>query len=160
MTQVPTDIAQRGIAGRGILLDYRDYALRKGIQYSPFETYAITLEDLKVIAKEEKVTFKTGDILLIRTGWTEEYNKLREGEKYALSQRAIRASCGVDASEAMLKWHWENQFSAIASDTVAYEVWPSPRQLGVSAHEVCFIIFASFGIDARCQDIDLLTIPL
>lgn len=36
----------------------------------------------------------------------------------------------------MIQWHWENQFAAVASDTVAYEAWPSPRPAGVALHEV------------------------
>lgn len=130
------DIAQKGLVGRGLLLDWRRYAEKKGIRYSPFEQHAIKLEELLEVAEEEKVNFEVGDILVIRTGWTLEYERLSDQEKLALTDRQVRAACGVDASKAMLKWHWDNRFAAVASDTVAYEVWPSPRPFGVACHEV------------------------
>ncbi|GAB7336651.1 hypothetical protein MBLNU13_g10335t1 [Cladosporium sp. NU13] len=130
------NIARCGIAGRGVLLDWRRYAMAKGIKYSPFERHAITLAELKAVAKLQQVDFQPGDILLIRTGWVEEYNKLDPKAKSELPDREVRASCGVQASYEMLKWHWDNAFAAVASDTVAYEVWPSPREIGISIHEV------------------------
>lgn len=48
----------------------------------------------------------------------------------------MRSSCGVEASDATIRWHWDNAFAAVASDTVTYEAWPSPRPWGVSMHEV------------------------
>lgn len=130
------DIAQRGLVGRGVLLDWRRYAEKKGIDYSPFQQHAITLEELLEVAETQKVSFQAGDILIIRTGWTVEYDKLSDEAKIALSTRQVRAACGVEASKAAMKWHWDNRFAAVASDTVAYEVWPSPRPYGVAMHEV------------------------
>ena len=119
-----------------MLLDWRSYALRKKIKYSPFETHEIPLSELLEVAKIQGTEFKRGDMLLIRTGWTEEYMKLSSEAQIALAERTIRASCGVQASYEMLKWHWDMAFSAVASDTNAYEAWPSPRPWGVSCHEV------------------------
>lgn len=138
------NIAQKGIAGRGVLLDWRSYAVRKGIQYSPFESYSILLSELLEVAAEEQVQFRPGDILLIRSGWTEEYQKLCDSRKEALGGREDRTFCGVEASRESIKWHWDNQIAAVAGDTVAYEVWPSPRLWGVSMHEVRAPRCASF----------------
>lgn len=125
--------------------------MQRGIRYSPFEQHAITLDELLEVAEIQQVEFRFGDILLIRTGWTHlhsddnplickgwthEYDKLSEKAKVNLSKREIRASCGVEASREAIKWHWDNRFAAVASDTVAYEVWPSPRTWGVAMHEV------------------------
>lgn len=131
-----TDVARGGIASRGVLLDWRRYAVAKSIRYSPFERHAITLDELKEVANLQGVEFQPGDILIIRTGWTEEYHQLDAKTRAELPDREVRASCGVEASRAMLKWHWDNAFAAVASDTVAYEVWPSPRKIGVAIHEV------------------------
>ncbi|KAF2093849.1 hypothetical protein NA57DRAFT_68897 [Rhizodiscina lignyota] len=130
------NMAQHGIVGRGVLLDWRAYALRKGIKHSPFERHAIPLNELLEVAQEENVNFQPGDILVVRTGWTEEYYKLSDDDKIGLPVREMRASIGVEASEEAFKWHWDNQFAAVASDTVAYEAWPSPRPWGVAMHEV------------------------
>ncbi|RDL34696.1 Uncharacterized protein BP5553_07824 [Venustampulla echinocandica] len=130
------NIAQKGIAGRGVLLDWRHYALKYKIKYSPFEAHAIPLSQLLEVAAEQNVQFCPGDILLIRSGWLEEYNKLTTHEQDALGRREKRTFCGVEASRDSIKWHWDNAFAAVAGDTTAYEAWPSLKPWGVSIHEV------------------------
>lgn len=130
------NVAKRGIVARGVLLDWCRWAERKGVVYSPFERFAIPLWQLEDVAKEQKVEFREGDVLIVRTGWTAAYSALSLEEKLALPEREVRASCGVEASVEALKWHWDHGFAAVASDTVAYEVWPSPREAGFSMHEV------------------------
>ncbi|KUJ22187.1 uncharacterized protein LY89DRAFT_768518 [Mollisia scopiformis] len=128
--------AQHGIVGRGVLLDWRTYAIQNNIKYSPFESHPIPLSELLTVAEEQKVIFEHGDILLIRSGWTEEYLKLSPEEQRQLSSREKREFVGVDASREMIKWHWDNGFSAVAGDTNAYEVWPPTKPWGVACHEV------------------------
>lgn len=130
------NMAQRGIVGRGVLLDYRSWAVERGTQYSPFTSHAIQLSQLLEVARSQGVRFQPGDILLIRTGWTERYNAMTPPEQIALAEREKRAFVGVEASREMIKWHWDRRFAAVASDTNAYEVWPPTRPWGVSCHEV------------------------
>ncbi|KAK5033584.1 hypothetical protein LTS07_003889 [Exophiala sideris] len=131
------NMARHGIVGRGVLLDWREYAKRKGIKYSPFASHAIPLKQLLEVAESQRVDFLPGDILLIRTGWTEEYDKLTNDEKMHLGRREQRCFVGVEASEEMIRWHWDRQFAAVASDTNAYEVWGLPsKPFGVACHEV------------------------
>lgn len=127
-----------------MLLDWRAYAQRHKIDYSPFTSHAIPLRELQAVAQDQGVTFKSGDILLIRSGWLEEYHKLTDDEKDALGLRERRESCGVEASEEAIRWHWDNSFAAVASDTVAYESWPSSKPFKVSMHEVRYI-FRNYG---------------
>ncbi|KAH8894381.1 hypothetical protein GQ53DRAFT_859245 [Thozetella sp. PMI_491] len=128
--------ARRGIAGRGVLLDWRSWALRQGIEYSPFEAHPIPLSELKAVAKEQGVDFHPGDILLVRSGWIDEYNKLSIAQKTDLAHREVRSFVGVEDSREMLEWHWDMQFAAVAGDTNAYEAWPPSRSWEVSCHEV------------------------
>ena len=129
-------MAQNPIATRGVLLDWYEYAQREGFELRPFTNQPIRLAELLEIAREQQVNFRPGDVLLIRTGWTDAYFKLTDVEKEHLGGRDDRASCGVEATEAAIRWHWENGFAAVASDTVAYEAWPSPKPWGVCMHEV------------------------
>ncbi|KAH0158432.1 hypothetical protein KCU90_g9495, partial [Aureobasidium melanogenum] len=66
--------AVHGIAGRGILLDYRGYAHKKGINYDPYEYYPISFEELKHCAADQGIDIrpaaqggdiKIGDILFV-----------------------------------------------------------------------------------------------
>ncbi|KAK5735754.1 hypothetical protein LTR17_007926 [Elasticomyces elasticus] len=129
-------MAQRGVAGRGVLLDWRAYAQQHGIEYSPFSRHCVPLSELQAVIASQGIELRAGDILLIRTGWTQEYNALSTKEKVDLAGRPERTFVGVEASKEMLAWHWTNQFAAVASDTNAYEVWPPTRPCGVSCHEV------------------------
>ncbi|KXS18166.1 hypothetical protein M427DRAFT_53999 [Gonapodya prolifera JEL478] len=120
--------AQRGIAGRAVLLDYRRWALKNGIQYSPGTNHEITLANLKKVAEDQGVTFKTGDILLIRSGWIEWYESLSqvEREKYAAITEIEIA--GLENTVEMLQWLWNNHFGAVAGDQTALEcVGPLPE---------------------------------
>lgn len=119
-------------------IDWYSYVQREGIPHAPFKNQSIPLSDLLQISKEKGLQFRQGDILLIRTGWTAAYHQLTEEEKEALGGRDDRASCGVEATEETIRWHWEQGFAAVASDTVAYEAWPSSKPWGVSIHEVIF----------------------
>jgi kynurenine formamidase len=94
------------------------------------------LSELLAVARAQQVEFRPGDILFVRTGWLKIYQSLSKDEQIALPQRTVRSSCGVEASEEAIRWHWTNAFAAVASDTVAYEAWPSAKSWGVSMHEV------------------------
>lgn len=70
--------AEHGIAGRGVLLDYRGYAEAKGIQYDPFDYYPISFEELYHCGKHQGIDIrpaaqggdiKIGDMLFVRAGW-------------------------------------------------------------------------------------------
>ncbi|KAF2160105.1 hypothetical protein M409DRAFT_29402 [Zasmidium cellare ATCC 36951] len=128
--------AQTGIVARGVLLDWYRYALKKGIEFSPLDSHRIPLWQLQEVAREQGVTFRQGDVLIIRTGWTVAYSALSHDEKLALPYRDPRTACGLEASKEFLKWHWENGFAAVASDTVAYEAMPFIRPAGACMHEV------------------------
>ncbi|KAI3390620.1 hypothetical protein diail_9082, partial [Diaporthe ilicicola] len=128
-------IARRGITGQGVLLDWAAYAQDNDIKHSVFEAHAIPLPQLLEVARHQQTSFRAGDILFVRTGWLRQYRKLSPDEQ-ALPSRATRSSCGVEASEDMIRWHWDNAFAAVASDVPAYEAWPSSRPAGVALHEV------------------------
>lgn len=157
-----------------MLLDWATYAEHMCINTtSPFESFNIPLSELKAVAAHQGTTFCSGDILFIRTGWLKAYQSLNLEEQAALPHRKARTSCGVEASEEMMEWHWENQFAAVASDTVAYEAWPSCRPAGVALHEVFLSgwgmpIGESFDLERlaeKCKDNNrwsffLISIPL
>ncbi|KAL3480558.1 putative cyclase [Aspergillus californicus] len=149
------NIAENPIITRGVLLDWYSYALRNNLPHAPFSNQAIPLDQLLEVAREQHVTFRRGDILLIRTGWTAAYTKLSDEEKERLGGRDDRASCGVEATAESIRWHWEQQFAAVASDTVAYEVWPSPKLWGVCMHEV---LLSGWGMPiGECWDLEELS---
>lgn len=59
---------KKGIVGRGVLIDFVEYAIAHGIDYDPTSRYAISLPQIKEIARAANVEFRQGDILFVRTG--------------------------------------------------------------------------------------------
>jgi hypothetical protein len=85
----------------------------------------VELDQLKAIVKQHNITFKSGDVLLVRVGFTEEYNKLSEAEMKAFPERANPGFLGLVANEEMFRFLWDNEFSAIASDSPSCERSPT-----------------------------------
>lgn len=125
-------LARKGIAGRAVLLDFRRWAIKNGIEYDPLSRYEITVQHLDEVAKDQGVAFKEGDILLIRSGFTEAYLKASEKVQESLSGKAY--ACGLKSCDETLEWVWNHHFSTVAGDTVAFEAWP-PTALDASLRE-------------------------
>ncbi len=107
-----------------MLLDYATWAESKGIAVSHFTTSSIPVSCLQEIAKSQNVTFRQGDILLIRTGWIREYEKLSDSKCQELAALRPPGSIGVESSEATLRWIWDEGFAAVAGDQLTMEAWP------------------------------------
>lgn len=117
---------ERHLAGRGVLLDWRWHALCRGIEYSPFSKYSITIEELKAIASYSGIEFTPGDILLVRTGWMAEFITLTDVQKEVVYKSDVGECCGVENSEDSTEWHRDMGFRAVITDSRKYEVWPPP----------------------------------
>lgn len=75
------DIATHPIVTRGVLLDWYSYAIKYNIPHAPFTNKHIPLNQLLEVAQEEGIIFRKGDVLLLRTGWTDAYYKLLRKKK-------------------------------------------------------------------------------
>jgi len=85
---------------------------------------SVKLEELLACAKHQDVTFKEGDILIVRFGWTKAYLALDEEGRVEWSKRRPVTLIGVQTSKEMAEWLWNTGFSAVAADTVAFERQP------------------------------------
>lgn len=112
------------MVGRGVLLDFASYAERNSIPISAFESTVIPIKLIKEVAREQGVTFRAGDILFIRCGFTKAYEKLSVEEAIALGERPSSDFVGIESSEETLRWFWDNQFAAVAGDGIAVESSP------------------------------------
>ncbi|QKX61290.1 uncharacterized protein TRUGW13939_08438 [Talaromyces rugulosus] len=117
-------VEKGGVVGRGVLIDVASYAERNNITFPAFESSVIPLDLVKRVAEEENVTFRPGDILFIRSGFTKAFESLAADEATAVGRREVAKYVGIESSEATLRWLWENQFAAVASDAVAVETSP------------------------------------
>ena len=114
--------SEKGIVGRGVLIDYHTWRVQNNIEYEPFRTGSIPLKHLKEILKSQGTELKFGDILIIRSGYMDSYNKKSRSEIAELVKVQPPCFAGVEQSEDMLQWIWEN-FSAVAGDQPSFECW-------------------------------------
>lgn len=87
---VPADWAQHGIVGRGVLLDLVKYYTddgKKPLPYDPWTSHPIPAKDLEACAKKQGITFKTGDILILRVGFTQKWLAATRQQREELSAR-------------------------------------------------------------------------
>jgi len=110
--------------GRGILLDWADWAPRNGIKLSPFQTGAVEVSHLKRIIAEQNIQIKDGDVLFIRVGFSAAYNKLSAIEQEHFPNRQPPGILGLEATKESLRWLWESRFAAVASDSPSFERGP------------------------------------
>ncbi|KAK7202881.1 hypothetical protein BZA70DRAFT_291690 [Myxozyma melibiosi] len=142
-TRIGLHHLRRGIVGRGVLLDYAEWAAKKGIKYSCYgERHAIPLKDLKQIVADYNITLKPGDILCVRIGATQEYSAMCDEERKALSEVRPVVGTGIEVTEETLEWIWNNHFTALVGDAIAFEAYPHLDQR-LSVHNVCL---AGWGI--------------
>lgn len=59
-----------GMVARGVLIDYLRYSREHDIHYDVLEPHEITVDAIEAVAKEQGIEFKTGDVLIIRSGYT------------------------------------------------------------------------------------------
>ncbi|KAJ5102529.1 hypothetical protein N7532_003058 [Penicillium argentinense] len=110
------------VAGRGVMIDFKSYAEAKGIDFSPFIDFRLSPADIEAVAVYQGVTFRPGDILIIRFGMTEALGNMT-GEEQAAAMSSIKY-CGLEGTVDMARWLWNNHFAAVASDNVAVEAMP------------------------------------
>lgn len=104
-------VAGKGqIVSRAVLLDV---ARHRKVQYLAPGT-VVSPEELDDVAKAQKVTIETGDIVVIRTGWRLNFLETRDGEAWLHHSPGLSWRCA--------EWLHNKQAAAVASDNIAVEV--------------------------------------
>ena len=134
-------VARRGIVGRGVLLDVVRHQAAHGRPFRPDEQFLISADLLDAVAAAEQVTIETGDLLLVRTGWTGWYAALSQRERDAISPSTPQP--GLEAVERTAEWLWDRHVAAVAADNLALEPMPLDFREGHTLH---FWLIPCFGM--------------
>ena len=102
----------KGIAGRGVLLDMAGFKGRKWLDIGE----VITPEDLDACAAAHGVTFRSGDILLLRTGWRRKFVEERNPAEWLKGEPGIGLAC--------CEWLAKHETAVVCCDNIAVEVLP------------------------------------
>lgn len=118
-----------------MLIDYKRYADEtnaNGEKWSPLDGHRVTVAELEAAATHQGVEFRPGDILIVRTGYTEimENPCPDDFEKLDFAKLDQLKLSGVHGAEETARWVWNHRFAAVASDSPAFEAVPSISQDG------------------------------
>jgi kynurenine formamidase len=132
-------IAQRGVVGRGILLDIARYRGKEALDKG--ETF--THEDLVACAKSQGVEIEKHDVLVIRTNFLKLFFDLGDAFYDGFNEP------GLTYSRELVDWFQEMEIPNLVTDTIANEVTYEPetgvalplhcalmRNLGVTLTEI------------------------
>lgn len=136
-------IAEKGVAGRGVLIDM---ARHRGKEYlAKGETF--DHHDLQEAARAQGVTIEQHDILLIRTGFIPYWYTTTPEEFYE-----DFCEPGLTHSRELVEWFQQTEIPNLVTDTIANEVTKDPesgvmlplhcalmRNLGLVLTEVCWL---------------------
>lgn len=133
-------IAERGVVGRGILLDMARHRGKPSLDKA--ETF--NHNDLLECAQAQGVTIAKHDVVVIRTNYIQQFFDL--GEKF------YEDFCepGLTYSPELVQWFQDMEIPNLVTDTIANEVTTDPvhgvalplhcalmRNLGVTLTEIC-----------------------
>lgn len=118
-------IAAKGVAGRGVLLDI---AALNGVDRLPPE-HAIHPEELEKCEARQGVKVGPGDILIVRTGWMRHYVVDGKPEIYWNGEPGLHLSCA--------EWLAKREVAATCSDNWAVE-FLDPAKMALPLH--CVLI--------------------
>ncbi len=147
-------MAERGVAGRGILIDVARY---QGVDHLP-AGYGISLDELLKTAEHQNSPIEKHDILLIRTGWLNRFftegpdaflGEAKEGADGADTAVQAMNEPGLTYSKELVEWFHDMGIPVLGSDTLASEQTVHPetgcfvplhgalmRNLGVTFSEI------------------------
>lgn len=133
-------IAERGVVGRGILIDMARH--RKKSVLDPGETF--THEDLMAAAAAQNTTIEKRDVLVVRTGWI---GSFYERDRVEFYKNFVEP--GLTYSLELAQWFQAMEIPNLVTDTIANEVTTDPvsgvvlplhnalmRNLGVTFTEI------------------------
>ncbi|ESK83624.1 hypothetical protein Moror_12034 [Moniliophthora roreri MCA 2997] len=143
--------AQKGIAGRAILLDWAGWKDSRGEVYDVFSNDLITVSQLDEVMSWQGIDPETfihpGDFLIVRTGFMKQYSALPVHEQNVLPYEGNDA-IGIEASEDTLRWIWEKKVGLVGADNPAFEVLPNTGTI-IGGHERSLhqIFIAGWGLN-------------
>jgi kynurenine formamidase len=123
------NIAERGIVGRGLLIDVARYREHIGRPVDQDSNEQIAVSELDDVLAWQRSPVMPGDILLVRFGWLEHIR--RPG----YSRAAHLQSPGLAQREETAAWLWDRRIAMVAADNIALEAWPATRSALTTAAE-------------------------
>ncbi len=114
--------SRHGIAGRGVVIDMERALAEAGRPYEIGSSATFTVEDVELARERSGVEFRSGDILILHTGFAAWY----VDQPMRTRTELVRAMTtpGLKAGEEMCRYLWDAHVAAVVTDTFAVESFP------------------------------------
>jgi kynurenine formamidase len=106
-------IAQRGVVGRGVLIDMARHAGKDSLEAG--ETFGA--DELEAAAESQGVTIEKNDNLVIRTGWLKVFYD--QGPDAFYGGEFVEP--GLTFTPELVRWFHEKEIVSLSTDTIANE---------------------------------------
>jgi len=113
------NVAEKGIVGRGLLIDVARYREHIGRPIDQDSNEQVPVSEIEDAAAWQGAVVKEGDILLLRFGW------LTHIRRPGLTRRLPLRCPGLAQREESAAWLWDHRVAMVAADNVALEAWPA-----------------------------------
>jgi hypothetical protein len=142
--------AERGIVGRGVLVDVAGHLARTRGSSIVEERLAIGPELLDETLDAQGTIVDEGDMLLVRTGWLGWYRALPAAARTELADRwtadrRLATLPGISPSTETAAWLWDNRVSMLALDNPTAETVPYLREEGWAHHRLLVLLGLPLG---------------
>ena len=110
------------LVARGVLIDFKRFVDETRPElggFHPMDGHRITVAELEAVAEHQGVEFRPGDVLIVRTGYTE-YLEDPKPELFAKMADKLQIA-GVHGAVETVRWVWDHRFAAVAGDSPAFE---------------------------------------
>ena len=127
-------LAQRGIVGRGVMLDIARMVTDGSTEPLPLD-FVIDENVYRRCIQHEGIEIASGDIVCFRTGWSEKYLAAHDTEREALMGHPdATAMRNPGLSPDMTPFIHAERWAAVAADNLAVEAVPMPAEFADSIH--------------------------
>jgi hypothetical protein len=116
--------AERGLAGGAVLLDVARWRASVGRPLRPNHPDPISGADLLATIAAQGTEVRTGDVLMIRTGWIEWYEGLDADQRAAVAPVEAIVNPGLEPVEETARVLWNLHPGAVVADNPGLELWP------------------------------------
>jgi hypothetical protein len=110
------------------------YEQKNGETPSAVSRHEIPISEIKQTLKWQRTKLKQGDILMVRTGYVRWHNQANETERKS-GTRNNNVAIGVQASNATIRWLYDQHLTALVGDNLGFEAWPPKFTDGWCLHE-------------------------
>ena len=115
-----SNMARKAIQGRGVLVDLK--------KHFGLDRHYVTYQDLRRILDFDRIVVEPGDMLVLRTGFTEVLMEMQRKPDVNVLHKTASVLDGRDS--ALLQWVTDSGIAAICADNYAVEGVPAKEAAG------------------------------